>query len=311
MWRYRVVVTPSDVELVLSAKHGTVEALGLLLARHEAGMRAVALSILGYGPDVDDVVQDAALIALGRIGDLRDPAAVGPWLKMIVRNECRMRLRRVPELPFDGAELLAGEAEPDRAIEQHALRDWIWHAMGELSPKLRLPLMLRHFTEVTSYDQIAAACEVPVGTVRSRLNQARSKLADALRGTAEKAHDDAAKLTAKRRREGIETLEAAEQGRFPEVVAGWSPHIELISGSLRGGVDLVIRGMDGDLADGVRQRMRHTVASKDVTIWEMDMINPPDDPFHCPPGVVWLMSLQDGRPRTIRLIHPAVTTVTS
>ncbi|MCE7004243.1 sigma-70 family RNA polymerase sigma factor [Kibdelosporangium philippinense] len=305
-----MIVVPSDVELVFSAKRGTVEALGLLLARHEAGMRAVALSILGYGPDVDDVIQDASLIALRRIGDLRDPAAIGPWLKMIVRNECRMRLRRPQEIPFDGADLRAGDAGPDKVIEQHALRDWIWHAMGELSPKLRLPLMLRHFTGVTSYDQIAAACEVPVGTVRSRLNQASAKLAAALQNTAEQAHDDAAKLTVQRRNEGIETLEAAEKGRFAEVVAGWSPRMELSSGPLRGGADFVIRGMDGDLADGVRQRMRHTVASKDVTIWEMDMINPPDDPFHCPPAVVWLMTLEDGRPSRIRLIHP-VTTVTA
>jgi RNA polymerase sigma-70 factor (ECF subfamily) len=56
-------------------------------------MRAVALSLLGHGPDVDDALQDAALVALRRIGDVRDPAAVGAWLRMVVRNACRMRLR--------------------------------------------------------------------------------------------------------------------------------------------------------------------------------------------------------------------------
>ncbi|WP_324611785.1 RNA polymerase sigma factor [Streptomyces sp. WM6368] len=62
-------------------------------------MRAVALSLLGHGPDVDDVVQDAALTSPNRIGDVRDPAAVGAWLRAIVRNGCRMRLRAPRETP--------------------------------------------------------------------------------------------------------------------------------------------------------------------------------------------------------------------
>jgi RNA polymerase sigma-70 factor (ECF subfamily) len=300
----------SDGELTRAAQAGDIGALGLVLARHEADMRAVALSILGYVPDVDDVVQDAALIALRRIGDVRDPAAIGAWLRMIVRNECRMRFRQARELPFGGDLLMVDERTPDRLIEQHAVRDWIWSAIEELSPTLRLPLMLRHFTEVTSYEQIAVACDVPVGTVRSRLNQAKAKMTEALLATATQAHDDAAKLTAERRREGIETLAAAERGRFAEVVAQWSPGIELVAGQLRGGPDFMVRGMAGDLEAGVRQRMRETVASRDVTIWEMDLINPPDDPDHCPPSVVWLFTLSQGRPARLRLIHPAVTAVT-
>jgi RNA polymerase sigma-70 factor, ECF subfamily len=71
-----------------------------------------------------------------------------------------------------------------------------------------------------------------------------------------------------------------------------------------GGRDLVVRGMEGDLAAGVRQRLKHTVASRGITIWEMDMINPVDDPAHCPPAVTWLVSLAEGRIRRIRLFHP-------
>lgn len=82
-----------DAALTLAAQAGDVASLGLLLERHRAGMRAVAVSVLGPGPDVDDVVQDAALTALRRVGDVRDPEAVGPWLRMIVRNHARSLLR--------------------------------------------------------------------------------------------------------------------------------------------------------------------------------------------------------------------------
>ncbi|MGI5291893.1 RNA polymerase sigma factor [Nonomuraea polychroma] len=298
---------PSDTELTLRAQAGEAPALGLLLARHQAGMRAVALNLLGHVPDVDDVLQDAALVALRRIGDVRDPEVVGAWLRMVVRNGCRMRLRTAPVLPIaDESAIPSGGLTPEQAIETNALRDWVWHAMDRLSPPLRWALMLRHFSSLTSYAQISAACDVPVGTVRSRLSQARAKMAEALLATAGLAHDDAAARTAASRREAIETLAAAARGTFAEVVTDrWSPHAELIGGQgQRGGRDFAIRGMEGDLEAGVRQRFADAVAGRDLVIWEMDLISPADDPYHCPPSVVWLMTLHQGRVQRVRLFHP-------
>ncbi|MCU1680075.1 MAG: polymerase subunit sigma-24 [Amycolatopsis sp.] len=298
----------TDPELTRSAQAGNVEALGLLLARHQAGMRAVALSVLGHRPEVDDVLQDAALVALRRIGDVRDPDAVGAWLRMVVRNASRMRLRAPHDVRF--GELWAPPSEeptPEQVVDEHALRDWIWHAMDELSPQLRLAVLLRHFSGVTSYEQIAAACDVPVGTVRSRLSQARAKMAQGLLSTSALAHDDADALNAARRHEGVETLLAAERGEFAKVVAErWSPEVRLLGGQGQlGGRELVLGGMDSDLAAGVRQRLVHSVASRDLTIWEMDLIGPADDPDHCPPSVVWLLSLAGGRIERVRLFHPS------
>jgi RNA polymerase sigma-70 factor (ECF subfamily) len=297
-----------DAELTRCAQAGDVAALGVLLQRHHPGMKAVALALSGYGPDTDDVLQDAALIALRRIGDVRDPHAVGAWLRAVVRNTCRMRLRTTAELPLSDAVLPPSlDMVPERVVETHALRDWIWTAMGELSPPLRLVLMLRHFSGVTAYEHIAQACELPVGTVRSRLNQARAKMTSALLATADTAHDDAAARNGATRREAVETLAAAEAGRFGDVVTErWSPHVTLVGGSgEQGGRDLLLAAMEGDLAAGVRQRPVNTVAGPGVAIWEMDLINPPDDPEHCPPSVVWLMSIGDGLVQRLRLFHPS------
>jgi RNA polymerase sigma-70 factor (ECF subfamily) len=298
----------SDVELVRAARDGDVGALGLLLTRHEAGMRAVALSLLGYGPDVEDAVQDASLAALRRIGDLREPESVGPWLRMIVRNACRQRLRYAQGVvpvaePATPADLLS----PDRVLDSHASRDWIWHSIGELSPTLRQAVLLRYFTDVSSYEQIAEVLEVPVGTVRSRLSQARGKLAEALRATADQAHLDAGAVNAASAREAVETLAVAERGEFPALVADrWLPELEFVAGNgvIRGGRELAMYGMDNDLTAGVRQRLVRAVASRDMTIWTMDLLSPPDDPEHCPPGVVWVMTRRQGRVAKLRLFHP-------
>jgi len=298
-----------DAALTRAAQAGDVAALGVLLERHRAGMRAVALSILGPGPDVDDVVQDAAVTALRRLGDVRDPEAVGAWLRMIVRNAGRSLLRAsAPFLPLDDLHVPATDAGPERWLEQHAMRDWIWEAMEELSPTLRLPMMLRHFsTGFTSYEHIAGACGVPVGTVRSRLSQGRAKLASALAATADAPHGDAEKRTRASRAEARETLSAAERGHFDALLTErWSPEIALLRGSDPvGGRSLLVRGMDGDLEAGVRQRLVHAAAGRSVTVWEMELLSPSDNPEHCPPAVAWLMTLDDaGRPHRLRLLHP-------
>jgi RNA polymerase sigma-70 factor, ECF subfamily len=298
-------VSESDAELTRAAQSGDVVALGLLLARHRPGMRAVALSLLGYSPDADDAVQDASLVALLRIGDVRDPAAVGPWLRMIVRNACRTRLRSVGELRF-ATDLASSDATPDQVLDNHALRDWIWDAIEKLSPSLRMVMLLRHFSSTTSYQQIALACALPVGTVRSRLSQGRAKLADALLATADSAHGDAAILTAASRHDAFATLISAERGDFAQVLADrWAPDVLLLSGGRPvGGRDLLLRGMECDLEAGVHQRVANVIASRDIVIWEMDLLNPADDPEHCPPAVTWLMSVEKGRVKRLRLYHP-------
>jgi RNA polymerase sigma-70 factor (ECF subfamily) len=202
-----------DTALTRAAQSGEVAALGLLLERHRAGMRAVAVSILGPGADADDVMQDAALTALLRIGDVRDPEAVGAWLRMIVRNAARLVLREsavvrpVGELPFPSTHL-----GPEQWLERNALRDWVWEALAELTPALRMPLVLRYFaTGATSYERIAEVFGVPVGTVRSRLSQGRTKLAEALAATVDAPHGDAAERVRASRIEARELL-ATEGG---------------------------------------------------------------------------------------------------
>jgi RNA polymerase sigma factor (sigma-70 family) len=301
---------PSDAELLRAARNGEAVAVGALLERHRAGMHAVALSVLGHGPDVEDAVQDASVVALLRMGDVRQPESVGAWLRAVVRNVCRSRLRSaVATTPVPDLTVLAPDLNPEQVIDQHAMRDWLWRAIDDLSPSLRMTLLLRHFSPRTpSYEQMAALCGVPVGTVRSRLSEARTKLAGTMAATADSAHDDAAALCRASALEAVETLAAAGQGRFAELTAErWAPDIGYYSGKQRlGGRDFLIRGMAGDLEAGVRQRFVSAVTSRDTTIWEMDLVNPPDNPGHCPPAVAWLMSMKNGRTHQLRLFHAAI-----
>lgn len=301
---------PTDADLARAAQAGDAASLAVLLDRHRASMHAVALRILGYRPDVEDVVQDAMVVALRRIGEVRDPGAVRPWLHALVRNACLMRLRRPHAAPLDEALVLvlpSREPTAEELLDRQALRDWVWHALDELSEPVRVVTLLRYFSDASSYKQIAALCGVPVGTVRSRLNQAKRKLAEALLATAASAHRDAASLAAARRGEIAELLAAAERGAVePVLAAGWWPDAEVVWPGDQGDADLdgFVRGWEIDLEDGVRQRLVQVIAGRDVTIVETALVSPSDDPDHCPPAVVWLQLLREGRVRHMRLLFP-------
>ncbi|MGW0080714.1 RNA polymerase sigma factor [Streptomyces sp. NPDC003393] len=299
--------TPTDAQLVDIACAGDIAAVGALIERHRAGMHAVALSVLGHHPDTEDAVQEASLIALRRITDVRQPESVGAWLRMLVRNVCRARLRSaVPTTPLLELTEAAAETDPGRVVDRHATRDWIWRAIDELSPTLRMAVLLRHFSPRTpSYEQMAALCGVPVGTVRSRLAEGRRKLTEAMAATADSVHADALALSRATAQEARATLAAAEQGRFARLVAErWAPDVGYYVGGRRvGDREFLVRGMACDLEAGVRSRFVSAVTSRDTTIWEMELVNPPTEPEHCPPAVAWLMSMKNGRVHQVRLFH--------
>ena len=59
-----------------------------------------------------------------------------------------------------------------------------------------------------------------------------------------------------------------------------------------------------DTEVGVRERVVDVVASRRFTVMENELISPPWDPTHCPPSVLWLVSMREGRIERIRMHHP-------
>src|SRR5919112_5825820 len=83
----------SDAELVKAAQSGDAVSLGVVLERYRAPLYARALRMLGHGPQAQDAVQDAFVIALSNIDRLRKPEAVEGGLRGILRNVCLMWIR--------------------------------------------------------------------------------------------------------------------------------------------------------------------------------------------------------------------------
>jgi RNA polymerase sigma-70 factor (ECF subfamily) len=176
-------VTASDDsdELVRRAAAGEGAAFATLVERWKERAIRTAYHLTGSWSDADDVAQEAFLRAYRGLGGFDRRSAFGTWLHRIVvncgLNHLRSRRRaqaRVAEAPRpERAE--AGRAEARQEVTL------VLEALADMTPALRVTLILATL-ERMSYRDIAAALEIPEGTVAWRVNQARKLLRVKLSG---------------------------------------------------------------------------------------------------------------------------------
>ncbi len=173
---------------IIAASRDEPERFAELFDRHAARIHRYVARRLGRDA-AGDIVAETFLVAFGK-RDRYDPAVAGarPWLFGIAtnligqhrRDEVR-RYRLQLALPAEPVE----ESPADRVaagVSAQAVRRPLAEAVGALSPGDRDVLLLIAW-EQFSYDEVAAALGIPVGTVRSRLNRARSRVRAALGGS--------------------------------------------------------------------------------------------------------------------------------
>lgn len=138
----------------------------------------IAAGVLGSRRDVEDVVQDAAMIGLRKVEAFERGTSFVAWMGQIVRNVARNRARQVRR---DRSSALDGvEPQADVASAQQGFDDRVVEALGTLEETARTCLLLRTVREM-SYREIALVLDVPEGTAMSHVSRARKRLRDALR----------------------------------------------------------------------------------------------------------------------------------
>lgn len=137
-------------------------------------LRAAARALCRDVVKADDVVQDVLLKAWEKQDDLDSIDAIMPWLFAILRNTYRASFRRrkfESDTPVDDTYDLVVAADQELSCE---VRETL-EALAELPADQREMIVLVCF-EGMSYEDAAAVCDCPVGTVKSRLNRARREL---------------------------------------------------------------------------------------------------------------------------------------
>jgi RNA polymerase sigma-70 factor (ECF subfamily) len=142
-------------------------------------LRAFAISLSGNVDRADDLVQETILRALANIDSFQPGTNMSAWLFTILRNlfrsEYRKRRREVEDTDGSYAETLKSHPEQQSRVEFEEFRE----ALAKLPPDQREALILVGASGF-SYEEAAAICECAVGTIKSRVNRARTRLADLL-----------------------------------------------------------------------------------------------------------------------------------
>jgi Sigma-70, region 4 len=175
---------------------------------------------------------------------------------------------------------------PEAVLDEHALRDWVWAALGTLSPDERLAVMLRYFSRCRGYQAIAAVTGVPVGTVRSRLNRARSRLGTALLQTAEGTAPSQASLEVTRHAQWEHFYTELHQAPVPRTYRDtYTAGVEVSDTAGRwSGIGAWSAHEREAIVLGVRAQIVGIWASSDLTILEIDFTNPPWHPITVRPA---------------------------
>jgi RNA polymerase sigma-70 factor (ECF subfamily) len=172
----------SDAILVTRAKAGDREALDALCSRHAPKVERLARHLLRDPEDARDAAQEALAKLCVRLRQFRGEAQFSTWLHRLVVNTCRdvgerQRTRTHEPLPEElGADL---EHDPARGVRISELRRELCDSLAGISPEQAQVIVLKDALGYT-FEEIAAAADMPVGTAKCHAHRGRNRLRERL-----------------------------------------------------------------------------------------------------------------------------------
>lgn len=176
-----------DQQLVERVQKGDKRAFDLLILKYQHKIFAVISRFIRDHSEVQDVAQDAFIKAYRALPNFRGESAFYTWMYRIAINTAKnylvARNRRPPatDLEVEDAEFYSGNEAmhemntPESSLMRDELQAVIDLAFQELPEDLRRAVTLREIDGL-SYEEIAAAMDCPIGTVRSRIFRARESI---------------------------------------------------------------------------------------------------------------------------------------
>lgn len=188
-----------DSQIVSNVLEGNVQAFELLVLKYQRQLYYVANSITKNPALAEDIVQDAFVKAYEKLDTLKNFSGFYAWIKKIVinmalnqydRNKWNVDVTSADD-DVDFFDNIAINDTPEEKILKDELSKYIKLYVDALPDKLRVVLVLREIDDM-SYEEISEMLSIPVGTVRSRLFNARQLLRDRLikQGLADGIYDE-------------------------------------------------------------------------------------------------------------------------
>jgi len=195
--RPRAAVSAEERALIERCKRGDIGAFNDLVRKYEKQVYNFAYRLTGNYDDANDVAQDAFLRVFNAIGTFRGDSSFSTWLFRITTNvflDERKKAKAHPQTSLDeylelGESSVARQIEdpsptPEAVLEESERAQILSKAVDDLPEYQRAMVTLYH-TQQKSYEEIAEIMDLPIGTVKSRLNRARLALKEKLSGIRE------------------------------------------------------------------------------------------------------------------------------
>jgi RNA polymerase sigma-70 factor, ECF subfamily len=179
-----LVVSELEQLPVQAARAGEADAWNLLFKRYQLPLYTYVFEFVHQEQTSLDIVQETFINATRHIGGLREDAKFGSWLFSIAHRKCIQHWRKhQPEhIPIenDNDHFEDNKAGPLELLVRQEQEAEFMKALDQLALPHRAVIVL-HFLEDFSLEEIAAITETPLGTVKSRLHYARKALRDLMK----------------------------------------------------------------------------------------------------------------------------------
>jgi RNA polymerase sigma-70 factor (ECF subfamily) len=170
---------------VQQARAGDAEAWNTLFRRYQLPLYVYAFELVRDEQTSLDIVQETFINAVRHIGSLRADAKFGSWLFGIAHQKCIQRWRKQAREEMLRDEFANAPAQfetaPDDLLIREEQETEFMRLLNQLPPPQRSVLLL-HFVEDFSLEEIAGITGVSIGTVKSRLHYAKKSLRKLLEG---------------------------------------------------------------------------------------------------------------------------------
>ena len=279
-------------KLIEEVTSGSIGSFTNLFEIHRPALYAKALMLLGYGDEAKDALHETFITAFSKIHQLKDPYKFSGWIHTILKNHCLLIHRdRKKNFSADHFLQIKNHCIPTPSsvedfLENQNLNSSLLEVIAQLEEKKRVVVLLRFYSEYSSYQEIAKILSVPIGTVRSRLALAKKELHATISRLRTIDHYSDLKQRSEEYEEGIrEAWTNFYRGDRKGFLEYFDKNIliRFSSGKKDLGIKRWAEEWDIDLVTGVRFKPNYVINSGNLTIVEGPIINPPDKPDHCPP----------------------------
>jgi RNA polymerase sigma factor (sigma-70 family) len=276
-------------ELVKEARLGQSMAWNSLYRKFYPGLYSIALRLYGDVPSARDAVQETFVTAYLKLPQLKEDATFAGWLKKILLHYAYRDLKRKQKsIRLDELSQKNDgwwEDELNSKLDLLSDQSRLYAALAHLPEVLRSTMLLRYFTAFNSYEQIAAILGVPVGTIRSRLNQAKLKLTSQWH-----AQPDTSMHIFQESEQWNAFYSTTYSGlhRHEDYKNAFVNHLQKDIQIILPGRQTVIgnsffdRKVSEDKEVGSWLQTNNVTTCGDISILEASHFNSPEHPFHCP-----------------------------